>query len=194
MTSGSSIEGNRVQRHRRRSVGPRAELERAADRHRRPTARRSTPRPVQRPDRRPRRRRARSTCARRTARSRSTASPATVNARASNGPISVEGEPRPVRRRDRERPDLGPPGRPALGRPPRRARVEWSAHGQRSVGLPVGRRDLFVGLTRRGTAAPQACRGGNRDWDERSRSLRIGADPVVVKLTTVNGPVTVNER
>ena len=40
----------------------------------------------------------------------------------------------------------------------------------------------------------EACRNGNRDWDERSRSLRIGSDPVVVKLTTVNGPVTIRER
>ena len=36
-----------------------------------------------------------------------------------------------------------------------------------------------------------ACRNGNRDWDERSRSLRIGPDPVVVRITTVNGPVTI---
>jgi hypothetical protein len=40
----------------------------------------------------------------------------------------------------------------------------------------------------------QACRDGNRDWDERTRSIRIGAEPVVVKLSTVNGPVTINER
>jgi DUF4097 and DUF4098 domain-containing protein YvlB len=39
-----------------------------------------------------------------------------------------------------------------------------------------------------------ACRSGNRDWDERSRSLRIGTDPFVVHLSTVNGPVTVRER
>jgi DUF4097 and DUF4098 domain-containing protein YvlB len=40
----------------------------------------------------------------------------------------------------------------------------------------------------------EACRSGNRDWDDRSRSIRIGAEPVVVKLSTVNGPVTINER
>ena len=39
-----------------------------------------------------------------------------------------------------------------------------------------------------------ACTGGNRDWDDRTRSLRLGADPVVVRLSTVNGPVTVSER
>lgn len=39
-----------------------------------------------------------------------------------------------------------------------------------------------------------ACRAGNRDWDDRSRSLRLGPDPVIVRISTVNGPVTVRER
>jgi hypothetical protein len=39
-----------------------------------------------------------------------------------------------------------------------------------------------------------ACNQGNRDWDERSRSLKLGSDPVVVKLSTVHGPVTIRER
>jgi hypothetical protein len=39
-----------------------------------------------------------------------------------------------------------------------------------------------------------ACRSGNRDWDERSRSLRVGSDPVVVRISTGNGPVTVSGR
>ena len=39
-----------------------------------------------------------------------------------------------------------------------------------------------------------ACRSGNRDWDDRTRSLRLGSDPVVVRLSTVNGPVTASER
>ncbi len=39
-----------------------------------------------------------------------------------------------------------------------------------------------------------ACRSGSRDWDERSRSLRIGPEPVVVRISTVNGPVTISER
>jgi hypothetical protein len=38
-----------------------------------------------------------------------------------------------------------------------------------------------------------ACRQGNRDWDDRSRSLRVGPDPVVVRISTVNGPVTIKE-
>jgi DUF4097 and DUF4098 domain-containing protein YvlB len=37
-----------------------------------------------------------------------------------------------------------------------------------------------------------ACGGGSRDWDDQSRSLRIGSDPVVVKVSTHNGPVSVS--
>ena len=39
-----------------------------------------------------------------------------------------------------------------------------------------------------------ACRDGNRDWDEKSRSIRFGPDPVVVRISTVNGPVTIDGR
>ena len=38
------------------------------------------------------------------------------------------------------------------------------------------------------------CRAGNRDWDDRTRSLKFGGDPVVVQISTVNGPVTVSPR
>ena len=44
------------------------------------------------------------------------------------------------------------------------------------------------------TCRVSACRTGNRDWDERSRSLRVGGDPVVVRISTDNGPVTVSSR
>ena len=37
-----------------------------------------------------------------------------------------------------------------------------------------------------------ACRNGNRDWDERSRSLKLGTEPVVVHISTINGPVSVS--
>jgi hypothetical protein len=37
-----------------------------------------------------------------------------------------------------------------------------------------------------------ACRSGSRDWDERSRSLRVGGDPILVRISTDNGPVTVS--
>jgi DUF4097 and DUF4098 domain-containing protein YvlB len=42
------------------------------------------------------------------------------------------------------------------------------------------------------SCARSACSGGNRDWDDRARSLRLGSDPVVVKVSTNNGPVSVS--
>ena len=39
-----------------------------------------------------------------------------------------------------------------------------------------------------------ACGSGHRDWTDRSRSLRLGSDPVVVRISTQNGPVTVEGR
>jgi len=41
------------------------------------------------------------------------------------------------------------------------------------------------------SCAGSAC-GGTRDWDDRSHSLRLGSDPVVVKISTNNGPVSVS--
>src|SRR5262249_50155780 len=45
--------------------------------------------------------------------------------------------------------------------------------------------------------APWSCSrsaggGGTREGDDRERSLRIGSDPVVVRLSTNNGPVSVS--
>ncbi|HYT73961.1 MAG TPA: hypothetical protein VEL79_04360, partial [Vicinamibacterales bacterium] len=37
-----------------------------------------------------------------------------------------------------------------------------------------------------------ACGSGSRDWNEDSRSLRVGLDPVVVHISTNNGPVSVS--
>jgi hypothetical protein len=42
--------------------------------------------------------------------------------------------------------------------------------------------------------APWNCSrcGGPRDWDDRQRSLKLGSDPVVVRISTNNGPVSVS--
>jgi DUF4097 and DUF4098 domain-containing protein YvlB len=37
-----------------------------------------------------------------------------------------------------------------------------------------------------------ACSAGIRDGDDRARTLRLGADPVTVRISTVNGPVTLD--
>jgi hypothetical protein len=40
-----------------------------------------------------------------------------------------------------------------------------------------------------------ACRASSgRDWNDRTRRLRVGTGPVVVQLSTVNGPVSVSDR
>src|SRR5262249_23324955 len=37
-----------------------------------------------------------------------------------------------------------------------------------------------------------ACRNAQRNWDERSRSVRFGTDPTpIVHVTAVNGPVSI---
>jgi DUF4097 and DUF4098 domain-containing protein YvlB len=42
------------------------------------------------------------------------------------------------------------------------------------------------------SCARSACGDGSRDWDDRSRSVRFGSDPIVVKISTNNGPVSVS--
>jgi hypothetical protein len=117
----------------------------------------------------------------------------TVKARASNGPISVEG--------GRGQFDVetanGPiqvrlSGRRWDGRLDARA-----SNGPLTVSIPVGYQsgvEISSSDHSPWSCRAEACRTGNRDWDDRTRSLRIGTDPVVVRLSTVNGPVTVNER
>ena len=116
-----------------------------------------------------------------------------VTARAANGPISIEGS----RGQFDVQTSNGPisvrlEGRRWDGRLDARA-----SNGPLSVSVPS---DYQSGVEISSSehspwnCRAAACRSGNRDWDDRSRSLRIGSDPVVVRLTTVNGPVTVNER
>ena len=116
-----------------------------------------------------------------------------VNARAANGPISVEGS----RGQFDVQTSNGPisvrlEGRRWDGRLDARA-----SNGPLTVSVPS---DYQSGVEISSSdhspwnCRAAACQGGNRDWDERARTLRIGSDPVVVKLTTVNGPVTVKDR
>jgi len=116
-----------------------------------------------------------------------------VKAHAANGPISVDGSSGQF---DVETSN-GPIGVRLSGR-------RWDGHlearagnGPLTVNVPA---DFESGVEISSSYhAPwscraAACRDGNRDWDDRSRSLRIGRDPVVVRLSTVNGPVTVSDR
>jgi hypothetical protein len=116
-----------------------------------------------------------------------------VNAQASNGPISVSGGRGQYDVRTANGPiDVRLDGRRWDGHLDARA-----GNGPLTVSVPA---DYQSGVEISSSDhAPwscraAACRAGNRDWDDRSRSLRLGTDPVVVRLSTINGPVTVRER
>ena len=116
-----------------------------------------------------------------------------VKARASNGPISVEGS--------RGQFDVETANGPITVNLEGR---RWDGHlDARAANGPLSLRvpsDYLSGVEISSSdhspwnCRAAACRSGNRDWDDRSRTLRIGSDPVVVKLSTINGPVTVAER
>jgi hypothetical protein len=117
----------------------------------------------------------------------------TVKARASNGPISVDG--------GRGQYDVETANGPIQIK---LDGTRWDGHldarasnGPLTVSVPAGYQsgvEISSSYHSPWSCRAEACRTGNRDWDDRTRSLRIGADPVVVKLSTVNGPVTINER
>ena len=116
-----------------------------------------------------------------------------VNARASNGPISIEGS--------RGKFDIetsnGPIGVRLTGRRWDGSLTARASNGPLTVSVPADYQsgvEISSSNHSPWTCRAAACRGGNRDWDDRTRSLRLGADPVVVHLSTVNGPVTINER
>ncbi len=118
-----------------------------------------------------------------------------VNARASNGPISVTGSRGEFDIETANGPiDVRLSGRRWDGHLTARA-----SNGPLSLRVPA---DYQSGVEVTSSShSPWSCRAaacsgsrGNRDWDDRNRILRLGADPVVVRLSTVNGPVTVSER
>lgn len=116
-----------------------------------------------------------------------------VKAHASNGPISIEGS--------RGEFDVETANGPISVRLEGR---RWDGHltarasnGPLTLSVPS---DYQSGVEITSSAhspwscRASACRAGNRDWDDRSRMLHLGTDPVVVRLSTVNGPVTVQDR
>lgn len=116
-----------------------------------------------------------------------------VKARASNGPISIEGSGGEFDVQTANGPiDVRLQGRRWDGH--LRARA---SNGPLTLTVPS---DYQSGVeVSSSTHSPwschaAACRAGTRDWDDQSRLLHIGSDPVVVQLSTVNGPVTVRDR
>jgi hypothetical protein len=116
-----------------------------------------------------------------------------VRARASNGPIDVNGGRGTF---DVETAN-GPIGVRLTGRRWDGSLTARASNGPLTVTLPAGYQtgvEISSGAHSPWSCRAAACRDGNRDWDDRSRLLRIGGDPVAVRLSTVNGPVTINER
>jgi hypothetical protein len=116
-----------------------------------------------------------------------------IRARAQNGPISVTGSRGEFDIETSNGPiDVRLSGRRWDGHLTARA-----SNGPLTLRVPAGYQS-GVEITSSNhspwSCRAAACGSGNRDWDDRSRSLRLGVDPVVVRLSTVNGPVTVSER
>jgi hypothetical protein len=118
-----------------------------------------------------------------------------ITARAVNGPVSVSDSSGEISARTQNGPvsvDLG-------DRPWQGGTLEASTqNGPLSFDVPSG---YQAGVeVRMGKHSPfrcnsAACRdSARRTWDEDGRRIVIGNDPPVVRLSTVNGPVTIGER
>ena len=116
-----------------------------------------------------------------------------VKARAANGPITVEGG----RGTFDVETSNGPIGVRLSGRRWDGSLTARAQNGPLSVTLPV---DFQTGVEISSSARSPwscraaACRSAAGSWDEGARTVRFGGDPVAVHLSTVNGPVTINER
>jgi DUF4097 and DUF4098 domain-containing protein YvlB len=115
-----------------------------------------------------------------------------VMARAANGPISVSGS-----RGDIDAVTQNGPISVQLKGSRWEGKLDARANsGPLQVSVPADYRS-GVEISSRGSSPwecrASACRNGARDWEQGSRTLRVGPDPVVVKIATVNGPVTVDD-
>jgi len=116
-----------------------------------------------------------------------------VKAHASNGPISIEGSRGEFEVETANGPiDIRLEGRRWDGHLTARA-----GNGPLTLNVPSDYQsgvEITSSSHSPWSCRASACRGADRDWDNRDRVLRIGTDPVVVKLSAVNGPVTVRDR
>jgi hypothetical protein len=116
----------------------------------------------------------------------------TVKARANNGPISVRGSQGEFDVQTANGPiDVRLDGR------------RWDGHltaradnGPLSVAIPSGFESSVE--VRSSAHSPWTCRasscGSSSQDDDRRRTLRLGSGPLVVDISTVNGPVTIADR
>jgi hypothetical protein len=114
-----------------------------------------------------------------------------VSARASNGPIAYEGSSGTV--------DLttqnGPLAVRLDGSSWTNGSLTASAHnGPVKLQLPPGfASGVRVKSSQHSPWNCRGCDGGRRTWDDASRSVEFGSGPVAVTLSTVNGPVSVDQ-
>jgi DUF4097 and DUF4098 domain-containing protein YvlB len=117
----------------------------------------------------------------------------TLAARAQNGPIHVEGS-----RGEFDVDTSNGPISISLSGTRWDGHLDARAHnGPLNVSIPANYQsgvEVTSSFNSPWNCRVDACRSGSRDWDERSRSLRVGSDPVVVRISTVNGPVTIDQR
>ena len=114
-----------------------------------------------------------------------------VMARASNGPISVSGS-----RGDIDAVTMNGPISIVLKGSRWDGKVEARANsGPLQVMVPPDYRSGVEISSRGGSpwdCRAAACRGAG-DWTGNSRTLRVGPEPVIVRVSTVNGPVSVHD-
>jgi hypothetical protein len=117
----------------------------------------------------------------------------TLTARADNGPISVAGG-----RGDFDvRADNGPIAVSLVGRKWEGRLDVHSQNGPLSVSVPDNYEsgvEITSSHSSPWNCGIGACRDGSRDWDDRERTLHLGGNPVIVRVSTRNGPVSVNRR
>lgn len=116
-----------------------------------------------------------------------------VKANASNGPISIEGGRGTF---DVETAN-GPIGVRLTGSRWDGSLTARAGNGPLTLSLPANYQSgVEVSSSGRSpwSCRAAACRNATGDWDDRARTLRFGGSPVAVQLSTVNGPVTINER
>ena len=114
-----------------------------------------------------------------------------VTARASNGPISVSGT-----RGDIDAVTMNGPISIVLKGTRWEGKLEARANsGPLQVIMPSDYRSGVEISSRGGSpwdCRAAACRGAG-DWTGSSRTLRVGPDPIIVRVSTINGPVSVHD-
>ena len=116
-----------------------------------------------------------------------------IVARAQNGPISVRGSRGEI--------DVATDNGPisvALSGTRWDGRLEARAqNGPLAIQVPEDYRsgvEITASGSSRWSCYIEACNSGARSSTDRARTLRLGSDPVVVRIATDNGPVTVQRR